>query len=203
MSDFYRQDLERLLRDWAGQLGSCVLYFSCPTDTSLTTGAGVVPFARLFAFLPSRRPPHSVRGHGLGNRAAKQRHGTVGFSCSFFLSSCRRPPQLRAGGRLGQSSYSHSGTGLHVLSSLLCDARYFVFSLLCVFGEALPPLAGLWVVPPFHFVLVFAFCLAPPATMVASGRVLTWFSLSSRLCSPSIRLSSSRPPPRRRYAGGF
>ena len=84
-----------------GPLGSCVLYFSCPTDPSLSAGPGVVPFARLFAFLPSRRPPHSVRGHGLGNRAAKLRHGTVGFSCSSFLSSCQRPPQLRAGGRPG------------------------------------------------------------------------------------------------------
>ena len=37
-----------------------------------------------------------------------------------------------------------------------------LFSLLiCVFGLA-PPLAGLWVVPPFLFVLVFASCLAPP-----------------------------------------
>ena len=43
-------------------------------------------FARLFAFLrPSRRPPHSVLGHGLGNPAAKLRHRTVGFSCSFFF----------------------------------------------------------------------------------------------------------------------
>ena len=86
------------MRDWAGQLGSCVYFFSCPTDPSLSAGPGVVPFARLFALLPSRRPPHSVRGHGLGNRAAKQRHGT-GFAGSFFfVSSCRHPPQLRAGG---------------------------------------------------------------------------------------------------------
>ena len=51
-------------------------------------GPGWSLFARLFAFLlPSRRPPHSVLGHGLGNRAAKLRHGTVGFSRSFFF--CR------------------------------------------------------------------------------------------------------------------
>ena len=40
-----------------------------------------------------------------------------------------------------------------------------------------PPLAGLWVVPPFHFVLVFAILSRPPATMVACGRVLTLVSL--------------------------
>ena len=77
------------------------IYLSCPADPSLSAGAGVILFARLSDFLPSRRPPHSVRGHGLGNRAAKLRHGTVGFSCWFSLSSCRRPPQLRAGGRPG------------------------------------------------------------------------------------------------------
>ena len=70
-----------------GSLVRAFLFFSRPTDPSLSAGAGVVPFARLSAFLSSRRPPYSVRGHGLGNRAAKQRHGTVGFSCSFFF--CR------------------------------------------------------------------------------------------------------------------
>ena len=30
-----------------------------------------------------------------------------------------------------------------------------------------PPLAGLWGVPPFHFVWVFAFCLVPPAAMIS------------------------------------
>ena len=69
------------------------IYLSCPADPSLSAGAGVILFARLSDFLPSRRPPHSVRGHGLGNRAAKLRHGTVGSSCSFFVSSSRRPPQ--------------------------------------------------------------------------------------------------------------
>ena len=41
----------------------------------------------------------------------------------------------------------------HVILFSLCyafSARHF------------SPLAGLWVVPPFHFVLVFAFCLPPP-----------------------------------------
>ena len=74
------------MRDWAGQLGSCVLFFFLSYRPPRSVpGPGWSLFARLFAFLPSRRPPHSVWGHGLGNRAAKQRHGTVGFSCSFFF----------------------------------------------------------------------------------------------------------------------
>ena len=66
----------------------------------LSAGPGVVSFVCLFAFSPVLPTPRSVLGHGPGNRAAKLRHGTVGFSCSFsfLLSSCRRPPQLRAGG---------------------------------------------------------------------------------------------------------
>ena len=90
------------------------------------------------------------------------------------------------------------------------------------------PLAGLWVVPPFHFVLVFAPCLAPPATMVACGRVLTLVSLvfapvfyfnSLLFVSPPRHADDARegydggwschsaffvsPPPHWRYAAGF
>ena len=57
-----------------------LFFLVLPTPRSVL-GPGWSLFARLFAFLPSRRPPHSVRGHGRGNRAAKQRHGTVDFSC--------------------------------------------------------------------------------------------------------------------------
>ena len=60
-----------------------IFFLVLPTPRS-ALGLGWPLFARLFAFLPSRRPPHSVRGHGLGNRAAKQRHGT-GFPGSFFF----------------------------------------------------------------------------------------------------------------------
>ena len=63
-----------------------LFFFLVLPTPPLSAGPGVVPFARLLAFLlPSRRLPHSVLGHGLGNRAAKLRHGTVGFSCSFFF----------------------------------------------------------------------------------------------------------------------
>ena len=80
------------------------------------------------------------------------------------------------------------------LSYYLCDACYFVFSLLCVFSWALPPLAGLWVVPYFHFVLVRLFVSPPPRWWPAGG-FRRWFPLSWHVRSPSIRLSSSHPPP--------
>ena len=81
-----------------GSLLRAFLLLFLPTARSVV-GLGWSRFVCLFAFRPSRRPPHSVRGHGLGIRDPKQRNGTVGLSCLFFLSSCRRPPQLRAGGR--------------------------------------------------------------------------------------------------------
>ena len=121
------------MRDWAGPLGSCVLYLSCPTDPSLSAGPGVVPFARLFAFLPSRRPPHSVRGHGLGNRAAKQRHGTIGVSCSLFFVVLPTPSSAPSRGAARVSDYSHSGTGLYVLSSFLV-MHVVLFSLCYAFS---------------------------------------------------------------------
>ena len=98
-----------------------------PTPPSVL-GLGWSLFARLFAFLPSRRPPHSVRGHGLGNRAAKQRHGT-GFPGSFFVCVVLPTPSSAPSRGGGQGNLAtHSGTGLYVLSSFLCDARCFVFS---------------------------------------------------------------------------
>ena len=83
---FLCQGLECLLCDWGGQLGSCVFFLVLQAPSRSVLGPGWPLFARVFPFLlPSRRPPYSVRGHGLGNRAAKLRHGTVGFSCSFFF----------------------------------------------------------------------------------------------------------------------
>ena len=78
---------------WVIGLGSLVrafFFLVLPTPCSVL-GPGWSLFARLFVFRPSRRPPHSVRGRGLGNRAAQQRHRTVDFSCSFF---CRRADAL-------------------------------------------------------------------------------------------------------------
>ena len=117
-------------------------------------------FARLFAFLPSCRPPHSVRGNGLGNRAAKQRHGTVGFSCSFF---CRPADALlRSEPGDGQGNLATHTVAQDCMFCLLFLRHVVLFSLCYAFSSRhFPPLVGLWVVPPFHFVLVFASCLAP------------------------------------------
>ena len=98
-------------------------------------GPGVVPFARLFAFLPSRRPPDSVRGHGLGNRAAKQRHGTVGFSCYVFF--CRPTDALlisEPGG--GQGNLASCTVAQDCMFSLLSVVMHVVlfFLFMCVFG---------------------------------------------------------------------
>ena len=83
---------------------------------------------------------------------------------------------------------------MHVMLFYLCyafSARHF------------PALAGLWVVQPFRFVLVFAFCLAPPATMVVCGKVLTLVSLVLAPVFFNSPFFVSPPPPRERYAGGF
>ena len=104
-----------------------VLFLALSTPRSVL-GPTSSFFARLSAFLPSRRPPHSVRGHGLANRAAKQRDGTVGCLCSFFF--CRPADALfssEPGGGQGNLA-THNGTVLYVLSSFLCDGRCFVFS---------------------------------------------------------------------------
>ena len=87
------------------------------------------------------------------------------------------------------------------MSSFLCDARCFVFSLLCVFGLALPP-CGLC---HLSFSCWFSpFVSPPPATMVAYGRVLTLVSL---VFAPVFSFNSpffvSPPPPHWRYAAGF
>ena len=120
-------------------LGSLVrAFFFLPTPRSVL-GLGWSLFARLFAFLPSRRPPHSVRGHSLGNRAAKQRRGT-GFPGSFFFCVLLPTPSSAPSRGGGQGNLAtHSGTGLYVLFSFLGDARCFVFSFDMRFRLGTPP----------------------------------------------------------------
>ena len=80
---------------------------------------------------PFCRPPRSLLGHGLGYRAAKLGHGTVGFSCSFHYRPADALLSPEPGGRPGQSGYSYCcGTGLRVILFyfLLC----MVFCLLLV-----------------------------------------------------------------------
>ena len=60
------------------------IFLFLPTPRSVL-GPGLSLLLVCLLFFRPADPPHSVRGHGLGNRAAKQRHGTVGFSCSFFF----------------------------------------------------------------------------------------------------------------------
>ena len=117
-----------------GSLVGAFYFFSCPTDPSLSVGPGVIPFARLFAFLPSRRPPHSLRGHGLGNRADKTEARDCRFSCSFFF--CRPADALlssQPGG--GQGNLATHTTSQDCMFCLSFAMHVVLFSLLiCVFG---------------------------------------------------------------------
>ena len=136
----------------------------------------------------------------------------------FFLSSCRRPPQLRAGG--GQGNLATLAVARDCMFCLLFFVRHVILFFLYVFSARhFPPLAGLrlrhisfscWFSPfvssPRHdgslregfdvgfpclraCVLQFAFLrLPPPATVTVRGRVLTVVRLA-------IAPFSSRPPP--------
>ena len=104
-------------------------------------GPGWSLFARLFAFpLPSRRPSHSVLGHGLGNRAAKQRHGTVGSSCSFFFVVLPTPSSSSepGGGQGNLATHTVAQDGMFCLISFVMHV--VLFSLLIAFSARhLPP----------------------------------------------------------------
>ena len=143
-----------------GSLVPALLFFCVPPTPLAQCWARGGPFLNLLFFRPSDRL-HSMLGQGLRNRAAKLRYGTVVFSCSFFWSSWRRPLQLRVGG--GQGSLATHTVAQEYMFCLFFVMHVILFSLCYAFSARhFPPLAGLWVVPPFHFMLVFAFCLAPP-----------------------------------------
>ena len=72
----------RFLSDWAGQFGSCVFFSSYRPPPARCWARGG-PFCLFFCFFFPADQPHSVLGHGLGNRAAKLRCG--GFSCLFIF----------------------------------------------------------------------------------------------------------------------
>ena len=121
-----------------GSLVRMFLPFVLPSSHSVL-GPGWSLYARLFAFLlPSCRPPHSVLGHGLGNRAAKLRHGTVGFSCSFFSFFFCRPADALLSSELGsaQDNLATRTVAQDCMFGLLSFAMHVIlFSLLiCVFG---------------------------------------------------------------------
>ena len=122
-----------------GSLVPAFFFLVLPTPRSVL-GPGWSLFARLFAFFPSRRPPHSVRGHGLGNRAAKQRHGTVGFSCSFFFFSPADAllSSEPGGGQVNLAAHTVAQECMFRLLSFVMHVVLFSL-LICVFGWASPP----------------------------------------------------------------
>ena len=76
------------------------IFLVLPTPRSVL-GPGLSLLLVCLLFFRPADPPHSVRGHGLGNRAAKKRHGTS-FPGSLFL--CRPADALLStepGGRPG------------------------------------------------------------------------------------------------------
>ena len=113
-------------------LGSLVrafyIFLVLPTPRSVL-GPGL---SLLLCFSSVPPTPHSVRGHGLGNRVAKQRHGTVGFSCSFFPADALLSSEL--GG--GQGKLATHTVAQDCMFCLLTFVMHVVlFSLLiCVFG---------------------------------------------------------------------
>ena len=53
--NFYCRGLERLLCDWAGQVGSCVFFLVLPTPP-LSAGPGVIPLACFLAIFSAVLP---------------------------------------------------------------------------------------------------------------------------------------------------
>ena len=82
-----------------------------------------------------------------------------------FVCFCRPADALfsseSGGGQGNLATHTLAQDSMFCLLSFVMHVVLF-YLLICVFGSAPPLLAGLWVVPPFHFVLGFAFCLARP-----------------------------------------
>ena len=111
-----------------------IFFLVLPTPRSVL-GLGWFLFARVFAFLPSRRLPHSVRGHGLGNRAAKQRHGTGLGSFFFFLCVVLPTPSSAPSRGGGQGNLATHRAQDCMFGFLFFVVHVVLFSLvICVFG---------------------------------------------------------------------
>ena len=158
------------MRDWAGQLGSCV-YFLCflsyrPLAQYWAWGG---PFCSSVRFASVPPTPPTQYGAMVWVIGPLKRGTGLVFRVRFFCAVLPTPSSAPSQGGGQGNLPTHSGTGLYVLFSFLCDARCFVFYwyFLCVSARHPPPLAGLWVVPPFHFVWVFTFCLVRPAAMIS------------------------------------
>ena len=116
-----------------------------------------------------------------------------------FVCFCRPAdalPSSEPGGGQGNLA-THTVAQDCMFCLLLFTINVILFSLCyALSARNSPPLAGLWVVSPFYFVVVFAFCLAPPTTMVACGRVWTLVSLVFALVFSFSSLFSVSPIPR-------
>ena len=185
------------------------------------------PFCSSVCFSSVPPTPHSVRGHGLGNRTAKQRHGTVGFSCSFFFVVLPTPssPPSRGAARVIWLLTQWHRTVCFVFFP--CDARCFVFSFDMRFRLGTPPSRDCGLC---HLsISCWSFFLAPPATIVSLREGFDFGFLCLRACvlhqfvflrlappvTPTIRGRvltvvglavapfSSGPPPHWRYAADF
>ena len=113
-----------------GSLVPAFFFLSYRSPRSVLGPGWSLLLVRLLFLLPSCRPPHSVLVHGLGNRATKLRHGTVGFSCSSFCRPADAPLNSEPGGGQGNPATLTVAQDCMFCLLFFCDARYFVFSLL-------------------------------------------------------------------------
>ena len=156
-------------------------------------------------FLRPADPLHSVLGQGLGNWAAKLRHRTVDFSCSFFFC-CPADALL--------SSEPGGGQGTLATHTVAQDCMFcllFFFMRVILFLSAMrfqlgtpPPRRTVGsATSPVRVRFPLSSSRAPPATLAVRGRVLALVSLIIAPAFSFNRLSSSRPPPPRwRSTGG-
>ena len=149
-----------------------------------------------FFFRPAD-PPHSVLGHGLGNRAAKLRHGTAVFFVFASFSSCRRPPQPRAGGAARVIWLLTLWHRTVCFCFILFIMHVILYSLCYAFSARHFPPRGTVGCATFPFRVGFRLFVSPPVTMAACGRVLA--TLVSLVIAPAFSFNSpffvSPPPP--------
>ena len=148
-----------------------------------------------FFFRPAD-PPHSVLGHGLGNRAAKLRHGTAVFFVFASFSSCRRPPQPRAGGAARVIWLLTLWHRTVCFCFILFVMHVILYSLCYAFSARHFPPRGTVGCATFPFRVGFRLFVSPPVTMAACGRVLA--TLVSLVIAPAFSFNSPffvSPPP--------
>ena len=198
-SEFWGQGLGCFWSDWTGHVGSCV-FFVLPTPRSYWAGwfgCLVVVVVVVVVVFPSCRPTHSVLVHGLGNRAAKLRHGNVVFFVfvSFFV--------LSGAARVIWLVILWHRT-VCVFSYFLCDACYFVFSFYAFSARHFPPSRDCGLC---HLSIS---CWFSPFRLATrhDGGLRDGFDVGFSCQSACVLLQFAflrlaPPPPRWRFAGGF